>query len=69
METREQAARVAAMLRTELHVEVQLIDGGRGEFTVLVDGRKVAEKNGDTLPTPEEIRNAVTSAAPATATA
>lgn len=37
-----QAARVAATLRRELHIDVELTDGHYGELTVLVDGAEVA---------------------------
>jgi thiamine biosynthesis lipoprotein ApbE len=40
------AARVADALRKEPGLSVDLIDGNRGEFTVLVDGRTVAGKKG-----------------------
>jgi hypothetical protein len=38
---------------------VALVDGSRGEFTVLVDGRTVAQKTGDALPTNDEVLAAV----------
>lgn len=51
---------MAAELRKEPGLDVQLVDGGKGEFTVLVDGRKVAEKRGDdTFPSADEIKAAV----------
>jgi predicted Rdx family selenoprotein len=53
---------VAAELRKEPGLDVQLVDGDKGEFSVLVDGRKVAEKRGDTFPSPEEIKAAVRNA-------
>jgi hypothetical protein len=49
---------VADALRREPGVEVQLVDGGRGEFTVLVGGQQVAQK-GESLPPVEEIVAAV----------
>jgi len=36
-------------LKKEPGVEVQVVDGGRGELTVLVDGKAVAQK-GDSMP-------------------
>lgn len=36
-----QAARVAAALRRDLHVEVEAVEGHYGEFTVLVDGEEL----------------------------
>jgi predicted Rdx family selenoprotein len=50
---------VAAELRKEPGLDVQLVDGGKGEFTVQVDGRTVAEKRGDAFPSPDEIKAAV----------
>jgi len=35
---------LAAALKREPGVEVELVDGNRGELTVLVDGRTVARK-------------------------
>jgi hypothetical protein len=45
---------------------VEVVDGQRGELTVLVDGREVARK-GDSLPSLDEVRAAVKNAAPAAA--
>jgi hypothetical protein len=50
---------VAEALRKEPDVDVQLVDGGRGEFTVQVDGQEASRKKGETLPPVEEIVNAV----------
>lgn len=36
-----QAARAAARIRAELRIEPEMVDGRRGELTVLVDGREV----------------------------
>ena len=35
---------MAEALRKEPGVEVEVVDGGRGELSVLVDGRSVARK-------------------------
>ena len=43
-------------------MDVQLVDGSRGEFTVTVDGRPIAQK-GDQMPTVDEVRSAVRQAA------
>jgi hypothetical protein len=43
-------------------VDVELVDGGKGEFTVTVDGRPVAQK-GNQMPTADEVRSAVRQAA------
>lgn len=49
---------MADALRKEPGVNVQVVDGSRGEFTVLVDGREVAKKE-DNLPPIEEVLAAV----------
>ena len=36
-----QAARVAAALRRDLHLDVETVEGRYGEFAVLVDGEEV----------------------------
>jgi hypothetical protein len=46
-------------LRQEPDTEVEVIDGQRGELTVLVDGHEVARKNGDSVPSVEEVKSAV----------
>jgi hypothetical protein len=56
---------VADALRKEPGVEVERVDGGRGELTVLVDGRVVAEKGLLFKPSVEEVLRAVREAAPA----
>ena len=38
---RSHAQAVAAALKTELGIEPQMIDGAKGEFTVLVDGEPI----------------------------
>jgi len=50
---------VAEMLKSELGVEAELIEGGRGEFTVWVDERKVAEKGWVRFPSDEKVLTAV----------
>jgi hypothetical protein len=59
---------VADALKREGGVDVQLVDGGKGEFTVLVDGRQVAQK-GESLPPVEEVVAAVKKAGHATGAA
>jgi hypothetical protein len=55
---------VAASLKKEPGVEVEVVNGDHGEFTVSVDGRTVA-KRGDTLPSADEVLAAVKKAVPA----
>jgi hypothetical protein len=58
---------VAASVKQEPGLQVELIDGSKGELTVTVDGREVIRK-GDTLPSVEEVLAAVRKAVPAGAT-
>ena len=55
---------MADALKREPGVQVQIEDGGHGEFTVLVDGRPLPGK-GDAMPTVEEVVAAVRKARPA----
>jgi hypothetical protein len=55
---------VAAQLRTDPNLNVQVVDGDRGEFSVTVDGRDVIRK-GDAMPTVEEAVNTVRQTLPA----
>ena len=54
---------MAASLKKEPGVDVEVVNGDRGEFTVSVDGRTVAEK-GDNLPSADEVLAAVRNATP-----
>jgi hypothetical protein len=58
---------LAAALQQEPGVEVEQVNGDRGELTVSVDGQQVAQKKGDSLPTVDEVRAAVRQAGQATA--
>jgi hypothetical protein len=49
---------VAEALRKEPDVQVEVRDGNRGEFTVLLDNKEIAEM-GDSLPPVEEVVAAV----------
>jgi hypothetical protein len=55
---------LAAALKKEPGVEVELVNGNRGELTVLVDGRTVAQNKGHSLPSQEEVLTAVRNAEP-----
>ncbi len=59
---------MAAALRKEPGLQVELVDGNRGEFTVLVNGRTVAQK-GDSVPSVEEVVDAVKKEKPVGASA
>ena len=56
---RPRAARVAEILQDEFKLDVDLVEGNRGEFTVWVDGNNVAKKIGDDFPPEEEVVTAV----------
>jgi len=62
---REHAASLAAALRKEPGVEVELVDGDRGELTVLAEGRVVARKWLLFKPSVEKVLAAVRGAVPA----
>jgi hypothetical protein len=57
---------LAAALKQEPGVEVTLVDGSRGELTVLADGREVAKKGLLFKPSVEKVLTAVREANPAT---
>jgi hypothetical protein len=50
---------VAALIQDQLGASTELIEGGRGEFTVWVDDNVVAKKTTDGFPTDEEAVAAV----------
>lgn len=50
---------MAALIRKELAVEVDLIEGRRGEFTVWVGDTVVAEKDAENFPSDEDALAAV----------
>lgn len=45
---------MAALIQRRTGANPELIEGGRGEFTVWVDGMVVAKKTPDGFPTDEE---------------
>ena len=51
------------MIKNVLGTEVTLTPGGRGEYTVWVDGAKVADKAGGDFPSERDIVTAVQNAA------
>ena len=55
---------MADALRKEPGVEVELVNGKRGELTVLVDGRVVARKRLVFKPSVEKVLKAVREAGP-----
>jgi hypothetical protein len=50
---------LAAALRNEPGVEVEVVDGNRGELTVLVDGKAAAKKGWFSMPSVEKVLAAV----------
>jgi hypothetical protein len=56
---------LAAALKQEPGVELELVDGNRGELTVLVDGREVARKGLLFKPSVQKVLAAVREATPA----
>jgi len=55
---------LAAALKQEPDVEVELVNGNRGELTVLVDGHQVARKGLFFKPSVEKVLTAVRQATP-----
>jgi predicted Rdx family selenoprotein len=53
---------VAARLKTDLQLDAEVTPGDRGEFSVWVNGRKVAEKAHGTFPSDDAIVQAVKNA-------
>jgi hypothetical protein len=58
---------LAAALKQEPGVEVEMVDGNRGELTVLVDGRQVAKKDENSTPSAAQVLAAVKDTEHATA--
>ena len=55
---------MAAALRNEPGVQVDLLNGDRGELTVTVDGKVVAKKGFFSMPTVDKVMAAVRKAEP-----
>lgn len=53
---------MAALIRESLQLETDLEPGGRGEFTVWVDGVKVAEKSRTGFPADKALLEVVSNA-------
>jgi predicted Rdx family selenoprotein len=53
---------VAALIKTALQLDTDLEPGGRGEFTVWVDGVKVAEKSRSGFPSEKAVVETVSRA-------
>ncbi len=50
---------VATTLKSAKDLDVKVVDGAKGEFTVEVDGREVSKLSGEMLPTVDEVISAV----------
>ena len=50
---------MAALIKQELQLETDLEPGSRGEFSVWIDGRKIAEKTRTSFPTEPAIIAAI----------
>ena len=50
---------MAALIKQELQLDTEVEPGGRGEFTVWVDGKKVAEKSRSGFPAEPALIEAV----------
>jgi hypothetical protein len=59
------AEEVSAALADELGVPSQIVDGVKGEFSVLVDDVPMIQRDADSLPSVEEVEAAVRNAEPA----
>lgn len=59
--------RLAADLRNDPNMRVNVVDGSKGEFTVEVDGRRINAKNGDSLRDASELAAEIRGAQVATA--
>lgn len=55
---------MAAELKQQVGVEAKLEVGSSGEFTVWMDGKKVAEKKWGRFPAPEDVVAAVRAMTP-----
>jgi len=55
---------LAAALKKEPGLNVELVDGDRGELTVLLDGREMARKEGSSKPSAEQVLSAVRKGTP-----
>jgi len=50
---------VAALIKKKTGIDPEIVEGARGEFTVWVDDKRVAQKTADGFPTDEEAVAAV----------
>jgi hypothetical protein len=50
---------VAELIETETRIKPEIVEGGRGEFTVWVGNERVAQKGVNGFPTDQEVLSAV----------
>jgi hypothetical protein len=50
---------VAALIEEETRVKPEIVEGGRGEFTVWVGDERVAQKTAGEFPSDQEVLSAV----------
>jgi hypothetical protein len=55
---------VAAQVKNDLGFDVRLVDGGKGEFSVLVDDVPLIQWDHTSLPSVEEVEAAILNAVP-----
>jgi hypothetical protein len=50
---------VAALIKSSTGLDTEIVEGARGEFTVWVDGKRVAQKTADGFPEDQQALSAV----------
>ena len=50
---------MAALIKKDTGLDTEIVEGRRGEFTVWVDGKRVAEKTADGFPEDQQAASAV----------
>lgn len=53
---------MAALIKEKTGLETDLVVGGRGEFTVWLDGKRVAQKDANGFPSDEDVLSSVQAA-------
>jgi hypothetical protein len=53
---------VAALIKEKTGLETDVVEGGRGEFTVWLDGRRVAQKDANGFPSDDQVLASVQAA-------
>jgi hypothetical protein len=62
---RSHTQQIVKALADDFGMKVRVEDGVKGEFAVYAGGVPVLQRNGDTLPSPDEVEAAVGNAIPA----